>query len=81
MKGEMKIKIKMKLNGMEYELEGKSLKELKHQIIVQTVEQEKKISKNITDAVLNTAVLLEIDERTVWAHLKQERELAYVCRV
>ncbi len=62
----MKLKLKIYVAGHSIELQTNGVADMKKQIIRRVFEQELGHARNKTDAVLNTAVLLDVDERTVW---------------
>ena len=62
----MKLKLKIFVAGHSIELQTNGVADVKQQVIRKVFERELKYARNKTDAVLNTAVLLDVDERTVW---------------
>ena len=65
----MKIKLKAFIGGYSFDFSANCANDLMKEIIKTVFRSEIQTARNKTDAVLNTAVILDIDERTVWRTL------------
>jgi hypothetical protein len=70
----VKIKIKIVINGEVFEFEGERLSQVKDDAIKSVIrriyKRELEIAGNKTNAVYNTAALLDISTSTIWNAVK-----------
>ena len=64
------IILKGHLNGNSVDIKAENMKEIRTKIILLVFKKELLTCKSKTDAVLNTSVILDISEPTIWKVIK-----------